>query len=128
MMMMEDDKLIKAIKLRGGALETAKTYSAVLEEAREEYQREHDEAVVRLRNLQTQHMARLREAWLDMAKQVFPVEEANKTWQNSNYRLDVTYLEDHNTAYLNVYNEKSPITDVQDTLILSGSSSGGLLH
>jgi hypothetical protein len=126
--MMEEEKIVKSIKLRGQALDGARRYNELLDVSRSEYQKKHDEAARELRMLQSKHVAILRQAWCDMVENVFTVPDAETTWQNSNYRLDITYLNDHHEAFLNIYtDEKEPIKIVPPQTYV-GPSGGGLIH
>jgi len=127
--MMEEDKLIKTIKLRGGSLQAAKRYNELLEVSRDEYQLRHDEAARELRALQSKHISILREAWLDMVKGVFTSPSPEETWQNPNYRLDITYLNEHHEAFLNIYNTEDSSNEVQvPAFNYSNPTGGGLVH
>jgi len=126
--MMEEEKIVKSIKLRGEALNGARRYNELLAVSRNEYQAKHDEAARELRMLQSKHVAILRQAWCDMVKNVFTVPKPEETWQNQNYRLDITYLNEHHEAYLNVYiDEDEPIKIVPPQTYVR-ASGGGLVH
>lgn len=125
---MEEDKLVKSIKLRGEALQGARRYNELLEVSRDEYQAKHDEAARELRMLQSKHVAILRQAWCDMVKNVFTAPDVETTWQNQNYRLDITYLKEHNEAYLNIYNAENEPIQIAPPQTYVGPSEGGLIH
>lgn len=129
-MLLEEDRRTQTFKLSGQALEAAKKYQDLLEESRKEYQETYDEAVMKLRNLQTRHMVNLKEAWMQIVEEILTEPNLEATWENDNYRLDLNYIKEHGSAYFNIYNIEISETQIKKptNIYTPSQGSGGLVH
>lgn len=120
-----EKRLEKSIKLTGEALWAARLYDETLKTCLQEYEQVRQQAMMQLQKLEQRHLLELEDAWMKMANLFFDSEEeARKSWQNPNYRLDFTYMKDHGDAYFNIFEKEDKAHDPEPDVY----GTGGTLH